>query len=314
MGRSLTEQLTASGNYDVTLFNRGKSNAELFKEVKQIHGNRETEDVEKVYNQYWDCIIDFSAYYPNTFEKFLNGIKGKVGRYIFISTVSVYDIEKYAGQLITEQFETLACSEEQKSSKLPDAYGEKKAEMERLLLAHKEFDKIIFRPSYIYGKYDYTERFYYWLYRVQHCDKFLLPDGGQPKQLSLSNADDLTQALLQAVEIKNHSTIYNTISTPSITIRELVTVASKAYGKQPEIITTESTDPEKYSLHASQFPLLSLLGFTVDDTLWKRDFPFKRAGLESTLLEMRDYKLAVGFPKPVAGLDVEQEMQAIAKM
>ena len=36
VGRSLTERLVASGNYDVTLFNRGKTNAELFKGVKQI--------------------------------------------------------------------------------------------------------------------------------------------------------------------------------------------------------------------------------------------------------------------------------------
>ena len=75
--------------YDITLFNRGKSNVDLFKEVKQIHGNRETADIEKIYCQHWDCIFDFSGYYPNTFAQLLDGIKGKVGRYVFISTVSV---------------------------------------------------------------------------------------------------------------------------------------------------------------------------------------------------------------------------------
>ena len=96
VGRTLTERLVASGKYDVTLFNRGKSNAGLFEGVKQIHGDRETADIEQICNQYWHCIIDFSGYYPVTFEKLLNGLKGKVGRYIFISTVSVFDIGKYS--------------------------------------------------------------------------------------------------------------------------------------------------------------------------------------------------------------------------
>jgi 2'-hydroxyisoflavone reductase len=160
VGRSLTERLVASGNYDVTLFNRGKTNAELFKGVKQIHGDRETADIEKIYNRRWDCIIDFSGYYPVTFEKLLKGIEGNVGRYIFISTVSVFDVAKYEGQLITEQFATQACSDAQKVSPLMDAYGEKKAEMERILLQQQGLDKIIFRPGFIYGKYDYTGRFY----------------------------------------------------------------------------------------------------------------------------------------------------------
>ncbi len=311
VGRSLTERLIASGRYDVILFNRGKTNAELFTGVKQIQGDRETADIEKIYNQYWDCIIDFSGYYPVTFEKLLQGIKGKAGRYIFISTVSVFDVAKYQGQLITEQFETHTCTEAQKVSPLMDAYGEKKAEMERLLLAQHDLDTIIFRPSFIYGKYDYTERFYYWLYRVEKCHRFLLPEDGAPHALSLTNADDLTEALLMAVEIEKHSTVYNTISTVSVSIRQLVDVAAKAYGKNPEIITVGSKQLEKLSLQLSQFPLMMPMDFNADDTLWKKDFPFVRADLAETLIDMRDYNLARGFPVPKAGLDVIKEQELI---
>ena len=208
----------------------------------------------------------------------------------------------------------MPCSDAQKASKLPDAYGEKKAEIDRLLLQHTELDKIIFRPSFIYGKYDWTERFYYWLYRVQNCDRFLLPDEGKPRQLSLTNADDLTEALVQAIEIKTHSTIYNAISTTTISIRELVGIAAKAYGKNPEIITADASQLEKFSLQSSQFPLLMPFDFTADDSLWKKDFSFTRKDLAATLLEMRDYKAAAGFPKPGVGLDVEKEMAVIGQM
>jgi 2'-hydroxyisoflavone reductase len=313
VGRSLTERLVALGKYDVTLFNRGKTNAELFKGVKQLHGDRETADIEKIYNQHWDCIIDFSGYYPVTFEKLLKGVEGNVGRYIFISTVSVFDVAKYQGQLITEQFATQPCTEAQKISPLFDAYGEKKAEMERILFQQQGTDKIIFRPGFIYGKYDYTERFYYWLYRVEKCSRFLLPEDGAPKQLSLTNAYDLTEALLMAVEVSNHSSVYNAISTPSVSIRELISIAAKAYGKSPEIVTVDYKQLEKLSLPLSQFPLMMPIDFSAGDTLWKKDFPFLRADLATTFLEMRDYNAARGFPVPVAGLNVGSEQELLSE-
>src|ERR1700733_348625 len=189
VGRAFTERAFASGKYDLTLFNRGKSNANLFPSIKQITGNRETNEIEQVYKENWDCIIDFSAYYPLTFEKHIAALKGKVKRYIFISTISVFDIGKLAGKVIAEEDETHACSEAQKSSRLPDAYGEKKAEMERILLKSDWLDTIIFRPSFIYGKYDWTERFYYWLYRAKFNDQIIMPE--PLFNTSLSNQDDL---------------------------------------------------------------------------------------------------------------------------
>ena len=161
VGRALVEKLRLMPEYELTLFNRGKSNADLFADVNQLHGNRETDDILQVCKQHWDCVIDFSGYYPVTFEKLLNDLKGKVGRYIFISTISVYDLANFADRPISEVDEILGCTEEQKISKLPDAYGEKKAEMERILHEQDWLDKIILRPSFIYGKYDWTERFYY---------------------------------------------------------------------------------------------------------------------------------------------------------
>jgi 2'-hydroxyisoflavone reductase len=310
VGRTLTEKLVASGMYDVTLFNRGKSNAGQFKGVSQLHGDRETADIEKIYHQHWDCIIDFSGYYPLTFQKLLNGLKGNVGRYIFISTVSVFDMEKYQGRLITEQFATHTCTDPQKVSKLMDAYGEKKAEMERILM-QSGLDAIIFRPSFIYGRYDYTERFYYWLYRVEKCSRFLLPEEGAPHFLSLTNAHDLTEALAQAIEIEKHEGIYNAVSTPCISVREFVNIAAKAYGRHPEIITADNKYLEQHTLQWQQFPLMMPLSFMADDTLWKKDFPFDRKDIADTLLDMRNYNISRGFAPPKAGLSVELEQRLL---
>ena len=312
VGRTLTESLVASGKYNVTLFNRGKTNTELFKYVNQIHGDRESSDVEQLYNHHWDCVIDFSGYYPVTFQKFITGIAPNVRRYIFISTVSVFDVPKYQGQLITEQFATHTCSDAQKVSPLMDAYGEKKAEMERILLSQPGLDALILRPSFIYGRYDYTERFYYWLYRVQKCDRFMLPQNGAPHTLSLTNADDLTLALLMAIEMGKHAPVYNAVSTVATSVRQIIEVAAKAYQTTPEIIAVDDTQLQKLGLQLAQFPLVMPLNFTADDTLFKTDFPFTRTDLAQTLLDMRNYNLTRGFPPPVVGLNVEKEQQLIS--
>ncbi|MDB5284954.1 MAG: NAD-dependent epimerase/dehydratase family protein [Bacteroidota bacterium] len=309
VGRALVERLKAMPEYDLTLFNRGKSNTELFKDVKQIHGNRETEEVDKICDQHWDCIIDFSAYYPVTFEKLIGQLKGKVGRYIFISTISVFDIGKFPDRPIVEEDETFACSDAQKTSKLPDAYGEKKAEMERTLLGQDWLDKIIFRPSFIYGKFDWTERFYYWLYRAKFSDKILTPQGNF--NFSLSNADDLTEALLLAIEIPKHQTIYNAISQTKTSLRHVIAITAKAINRQVEIVDMSPADLEKHGIKQSEFPLLVPVNFEVSDKKWNNDFPFQRGDMATTLTEMLDHKSKEGFPKPKVGLDFEKEQQVI---
>jgi nucleoside-diphosphate-sugar epimerase len=139
-----------------------------------------------------------------------------------------------------------------------------------------------------------------------------LPDGGTPKTLSLTNADDLTEALLMAIDTEKQSTIYNAVSTSRITIRELIGIAAKAYGKNPEIITVDNAQLGKLSVQPQQFPLVMTVDFVADDTLWKKDFPFVRKDLPETLLEMRDYNMAKGFAAPKVGLGVEKEQLAIS--
>ena len=69
VGRVLLEHLLQLGGYEITLFNRGKTNAGLFSGVSQIHGNRETDDIKLLANKNWDVVIDFCGYYPLSLQK-----------------------------------------------------------------------------------------------------------------------------------------------------------------------------------------------------------------------------------------------------
>lgn len=312
IGRAFIEKLQTLPGFEITLFNRGKSNLGLFTDLEQIHGDRETDDIQLLAGKKWDVVVDFSGYYPESFQKLLKLLKGNVSRYIFISTISVFDMAKHIGKPITEETETILCSDAQRTSKLPDAYGEKKAEMERILLREKEMDPIIFRPSFIYGKYDWTERFYYWLYRVQTADIILMPDGGTPFRFSLTNSDDLVEALVQSLRIAKHRKIYHAISQEETSLREMISVASKAFGTNPEMVAPEKDRLEKLLPEGNHFPLFVPFDFRVSGRRWEEDFPFRRADMAQTFVEMMQHKRGAGLPKPAVGLDCEREQETIA--
>ncbi|MES2620114.1 MAG: NAD-dependent epimerase/dehydratase family protein [Bacteroidota bacterium] len=308
VGRALVEKLIALPEYEITLFNRGKSNANLFLGIKQIHGNRETDDILQICNQHWDCIIDFSGYYPVTFEKLLGSLKGKVNRYIFISTLSVYDLEKFVGRTITEADEILSCSEEQKISKLPDAYGEKKAEMERALHKQDWLDKIILRPSFIYGRYDWTERLYYWLYRAKFFDRMLMP---RDFNVGLSYSDDLVNGILNAIEVKEHQTVYNTISIPDASLHKVVTVASAILNRKVDFVEVTDTLLEKSKIEYSSFPLFVPFNLAIEGTKWLSDFSVSSVDFKTTIADTLQYHESLGWSVPKAGLNPDKEKEIL---
>jgi len=62
LGRATVDSALARG-HEVTLFNRGQTNADLFPEVEKIHGARE-HDLSALNGRTWDAIVDPSGYTP----------------------------------------------------------------------------------------------------------------------------------------------------------------------------------------------------------------------------------------------------------
>ena len=90
LGRHFIENIIDRKDLDITLFNRQKTNQHLFPTLKKIKGDRETNEISGILNTNWDIIVDFSSYFPDSLEYLIHQLKGKVKRYIFISTVSVF--------------------------------------------------------------------------------------------------------------------------------------------------------------------------------------------------------------------------------
>src|SRR4051812_44600167 len=88
VGRHIAQVALARG-HELTLFNRGKTNPGLFPEAEHIRGNRDDGLVE-LEGRSFDAVVDPSGYFPRIVRMSADALKDRVGRYLFISTISVY--------------------------------------------------------------------------------------------------------------------------------------------------------------------------------------------------------------------------------
>ena len=86
LGRALVESALGRG-HEVTLFNRGRTNPELFPEAEKLRGDRA---VDPLPSGSWDVVVDTSGYLPATVRRAAEALRESVERYVFVSSVSVY--------------------------------------------------------------------------------------------------------------------------------------------------------------------------------------------------------------------------------
>lgn len=315
IGRYLVEQLVLLGKYDITLFNRGKTNAELFPTCAKIYGDRNTDDVLKISHQYWDIIIDVSCYFPNPLNNLLDALKGKVGRYIFVSTASLYQINPESTEPMDENTPTVSCSEEEKTDTTVSTYNQRKSACEKILLSKEWLDIIIFRLGLVIGKYDWTDRLYYWLHKAYTQDEFLIPNHGK-NIISYSDVSDLSRILIKAITIKNQHTIYNANSY-NASLFDFISRIIKRSNTSPKLINITPEEFKKQKLKPWTDLPLWVNGdyFTLNNSRLKNEFDIHYNSLDETADALFNYcHNDLKWRKPntsIASLSIEREKEII---
>ncbi len=318
VGRILTENLIKLDILPV-LFNRGKRSPGIFPELRHIFGDRLIpDDIKQIANENWDVVIDFSCMHPVNLDEITEMLKGKIGRYIFVSTASVYPMydPEFWREPVKEDARTLPCTPEQKVD--PDVgatYGEKKAECERILLAKEWLDTIVFRPGLIYGRYDYTDRFYYWLYRVYNNNKILLPDSGK-ESFTATFSEDFAELIRAAIDVPKHSKVYNAVTHTPITLKQYISDATVLLGKSPELVSVsnEFIEENKIQPWADLPAWVGAMNMCMDNSKASNDFPVFFHTFNESLKRCVDYYSSLGWKAPIAGLTYEREMELIEKV
>ncbi len=172
LGKHIVKTALDSG-HEVTLFNRGKRNAELFPGLEKIKGDRD-KDIELLKGRKWDAVIDTCGYIPRIVGKSAEILAGNAGRYVFISTISVY--KDFSKPGITENSELSRLEDEADETLNNETYGALKTHCEERVIRHFPQDHLIIRPGLIVGPDDYTDRFTYWPVRVKRGGRIIVPE------------------------------------------------------------------------------------------------------------------------------------------
>ena len=190
--------------HEVTLFNRGKQPQEWPGHVEELLGDRNTGDLKALAGREWDVCIDNPTTLPFWVRDAGQALKGRIKRYVFVSTISVYEandkpadetaaLAAYKGaDPMAETAKAVAAN--------PELYGQLKAVSEAE--ARRQFGEAavtIVRPGLIVGPGDETDRFTYWPVRLSRGGEILAPgDGSDPVQFI--DARDLAEWIVRMAE------------------------------------------------------------------------------------------------------------------
>jgi 2'-hydroxyisoflavone reductase len=197
LGRRIVESALASG-HSITLFNRGKDGADLFPgQVERVVGDRDG-GLGVLRGRTWDAVIDTPGYFPRVVADSSRFLNGSVGRYLFISTISVYDPEP--GAITINEDTRKATLEDPTVEEITnETYGGLKVLCEQEVEEVYGERALILRPGYIVGSYDTSDRFTYWAMRLTRGGRMLA--GGRPEApIQIIDAHDIGSFSVRLLE------------------------------------------------------------------------------------------------------------------
>jgi 2'-hydroxyisoflavone reductase len=206
LGRHFVEAALERGHH-VTLFNRGRTNPELFPDAEHLRGDRDV-DLSALAGREWDAVVDFSGYVPRVVGSSARLLADRAAHYTFVSSVSAY--RDFAQVGIAEDYTLAELPEE--SEDVSAFYGPLKARSEEAVQAAFGERALVVRPGVIVGPYDWTNRFGWWVRRLAKGGEIIAPGGGDwPVQLV--HGRDLADWLLDLGEAGTACT-FNAVPRP----------------------------------------------------------------------------------------------------
>ena len=230
VGRATVEEALRRG-HEVTLFNRGQTNPELFTEVEKLRGDR-TSDLIALAGRTWDAVIDPSTSVPQVVRASAELLVDAVEHYVYISSISAYanftgpskedDATKELGDLPADRL-------------LEDYsnYGPLKALSEQVVRGVYGSRGTVVRPGLIVGAYDPTGRFTYWPHRIARGGDVVVPAPAD-EQVQFIDVRDLAAWLLDITDRRQDGTFNATGA--GLTWRELVETCRDVAGSDANFV------------------------------------------------------------------------------
>ncbi len=229
-----------SRGHEVTLFNRGREPDAWKGQVEELIGDRNTGDLKALAGRDWDVCIDNPTTLPFWVRDAGKALAGKVGHYIFISTISVYasdakgadesdPLAVYTGKdPMAETMATFAANQ-------GALYGPLKAVSEAEAKRQFGAATTIIRPGLIVGPGDQTDRFTYWPVRLARGGEVMAPgDGADPVQII--DARDLAEWTIRVAEQRTFGVFNATGPAHELTMSAMLSGVAAAIGSDAKLV------------------------------------------------------------------------------
>jgi nucleoside-diphosphate-sugar epimerase len=235
VGRHLVDQLCASG-HEVAVLNRGVTASALPDGVEHVRADR-TDAVqmrEALGGREWDAVFDVSGFVMaaggGDIAALVELLDGRVGAYVFVSSIMAYDQSQAGWFPWTEDMPA--------NPDGPSSYGGFKAFSEAAMLerhAATGFPAVVARPAAIYGPdnniYDMETPMFL---RLLHGRPILVPHGGHVVG-SYGHVDDLCDALVaMATNEQAFGEVFN-ISGESLDVNRYISVLADIVGASADV-------------------------------------------------------------------------------
>jgi 2'-hydroxyisoflavone reductase len=195
LGRHIVEAAIERG-HKLTLFNRGKTNPDLFPKVEKLRGDRDGE-IMPLIGRSWDAVIDTCGYVPRIVQLSAEVLAEDVEHYTFISSMSVYS--DFSQEGIDESSPVSTLLDETVEEVTGETYGPLKALCEAAAENAMPGRVLNIRPGLIVGPHDPTDRFTYWPWRVSRGGEVVAPAPPE-RRVQLIDVRDLSNWILNMVE------------------------------------------------------------------------------------------------------------------
>jgi nucleoside-diphosphate-sugar epimerase len=217
LGPPIVERALQRG-HTVTLFNRGRSNSDLFPNVEKIRGDRERGDLGSLTNdRRWDVVIDVWANDPAVVVPIANLLAKRTGYYHFVSSISAY-----------ADYSKIGMDEAAPTRTNRPGYGGNKARSEKALTDLLGDRVGICRPCAIMGPRDDSLSYHYWLCHLAKDQEFVAPGTGDDAYAQYVDVRDVANWVVDCAE-HARAGIYNTVCEP-LPFRDFLTESATGIG------------------------------------------------------------------------------------
>ena len=222
LGRALTDAALAGGHV-VTHFHRGKSSAPDAR-VETLNGDR-AGSLDALAGRAWDAVIDTSGYLPQVVTRSAQALRATAGRYLFVSSISVYDNFEREG--IDEDWPLAPAPDPLPDTMTWDKYGALKAACEAVVREAFGAKSLVVRPGLLVGPHDTTDRFTWWPARVARGGRIAAP-AHPALPVQFVDVRDLAEWMVRLLD-RDASGTFNATSPPAaITMGEVLAECRRA--------------------------------------------------------------------------------------